>query len=57
MAEPLLVNAVFIAVGRGIAKGTKLGVVENIDVAPTAAELLGVKIEGADGKVMKEILK
>ncbi len=50
-------NAVFIAVGRGIAKGTKLGMVENVDVAPTAAALLGVEIPGADGKVMKEILK
>jgi len=49
-------NAIFIATGRGIARGTKLGMVENIDVAPTAAELLGVKIEGAEGKVMKEIL-
>ena len=50
-------NAVFIAVGRGIAKGTKIGVIENVDVAPTAAHLLGVEIPGADGKVMKEILK
>jgi predicted AlkP superfamily pyrophosphatase or phosphodiesterase len=49
-------NAVFIAVGRGIAKGTKVGVVENVDVAPTAGYLLGVEIPGAEGKVMKEIL-
>src|SRR2546421_699825 len=49
-------NAVFIAVGRGIAKGTKLGMVENVDVAPTAGFLLGQEIPGADGKVMKEIL-
>src|SRR3954469_5157395 len=50
-------NAVFIAAGRGIAKGTKLGVIENVDVAPTAAFLLGQEIPNADGKVMKEILK
>jgi len=49
-------NAVFIAVGSGIAKETKLGIVENVDVAPTAAELLGVKLEGTDGKAMREIL-
>jgi len=49
-------NAVFIAVGRGIAKGTKVGMVENVDVAPTAGLLLGVEIPGAEGKVMTSIL-
>ena len=49
-------NAVFIVAGRGIVKGKKIGVVENIDVAPTAAFLLGQKFPGADGKVLQEIL-
>lgn len=43
-------NATFIANGAGIQKGQKIGVIENIDVAPTIAKLLGVKFEGADGK-------
>lgn len=49
-------NALFIAVGRGIAKGKRIGVVENIDVAPTAAYLLGENFPSADGKVLQEIL-
>ncbi len=49
-------NALFIAVGRGIQKGKRIGVVENIDVAPTAAFLLGEKFPGADGRVLREIL-
>ncbi len=48
-------NAVFIAVGRNVAKGKKIGMIQNLDVAPTAAELLGVKLEGADGKVIEEV--
>lgn len=49
-------NAMFIAAGRGIAKGKQIGVVENIDVAPTIARLLGEEFTAADGKVLKQIL-
>ena len=49
-------NAVFIAVGRGIQKGKRIGVVDNLDVAPTAAYLLGEKLPKADGKILKQIL-
>ncbi len=49
-------NAVFIAAGRGIQKGKRIGGVENIDVAPTAAYLLGENFSRADGKVLKQIL-
>lgn len=49
-------NAIFIAVGRDIAKGKKIGMVENIDIAPTVAYLLGEKFPNADGKVLKQIL-
>ncbi len=48
-------NALFIAWGRGIQKGKQIGVIENIDVAPTAAALLGEKFPQADGKVLREI--
>jgi arylsulfatase A-like enzyme len=50
-------NGVFVAWGRGIKAGVKLGLVDNIDVAPTIAEVLGEKLPGADGKVLREILK
>ena len=49
-------NAFFVAVGRGIKRGVKIGVVDNRDVAPTMAHLLGQSLSGADGKVLKEIL-
>jgi arylsulfatase A-like enzyme len=49
-------NAVFVAAGRGIKKGARLGVIENIHVAPTIAQLLGVELPDARGKVIKEIL-
>jgi predicted AlkP superfamily pyrophosphatase or phosphodiesterase len=50
-------NALFVAVGRGIKRGTKLGIVDNRDVAPTIAHLLGEKLSGADGKVLREMLE
>ncbi|HVV00079.1 MAG TPA: ectonucleotide pyrophosphatase/phosphodiesterase, partial [Verrucomicrobiae bacterium] len=49
-------NAIFIAAGRGIAKGKKIGFVKNIDIAPTVSYLLGEKFPNADGKVLKQIL-
>lgn len=47
-----LMNAVFIASGHGVKPGTKLPVIENIDVAPTVAKLLGVELPNVDGKVL-----
>ena len=49
-------DAVFIASGRGIKRGVKIGMVDNIDVAPTIAHLLGQQLPGAEGKVISEIL-
>jgi predicted AlkP superfamily pyrophosphatase or phosphodiesterase len=49
-------NATFIAWGRGIKPGVKLGLIENIDVAPTIAALLGQKLSGADGRVLSQML-
>lgn len=45
-------NGVLVAWGRGIKPGAKLGVVDNIDVAPTIAVLLGEHLPSADGKVL-----
>jgi predicted AlkP superfamily pyrophosphatase or phosphodiesterase len=49
-------NAIFIAAGRDIAKGKKIGLVKNTDIAPTVSYLLGEKFSNADGKVLKQIL-
>jgi hypothetical protein len=54
--EPKM-NALFVASGAGIKPGAKLESVENVDVAPTAARLLGVPLEDASGRVLTEILK
>jgi arylsulfatase A-like enzyme len=35
-------GAIFFALGRGVTPATRLGVVRAIDVAPTAAALLGI---------------
>jgi predicted AlkP superfamily pyrophosphatase or phosphodiesterase len=49
-------NGVFVAWGRGIKPGVKLGIVDIIDVAPTIAALFGQKLPQADGKVLQDIL-
>ncbi len=48
-------NAVFIAAGRGIERGRKVALVENIDIAPTSAFLLGEKYPHGGGKILKQI--
>ena len=50
-------NAIFVAAGAGIKPGAPLKEIDNVDVAPTAARLLGVTLEGVDGRVLTEILK
>lgn len=45
-------NAVFIASGAGVQPGTKLPIIENIDVAPTVAKLLEVELPNVDGKAL-----
>ena len=49
-------NAIFVASGRGVRRGQKIGVLENIDVAPTVAKLLGVELKQAQGKPVAELL-
>ena len=49
-------NASFIAWGRGIKPGVKLGLIRNVDVAPTMAKLLEQPLPGADGRVLTELL-
>ena len=49
-------SALFIASGAGITAGSKLDVIDNIDVAPTLAALLGLTLENVDGRVLREVL-
>jgi predicted AlkP superfamily pyrophosphatase or phosphodiesterase len=43
--------------GAGIAKGRRIGHVRNLDVAPTIAALLGVKLPAATGRVLQKALE
>ena len=47
----------FIATGAGIEQQVVIDDMELIDVAPTVAALLGVRMPFADGRVLREILK
>lgn len=49
-------DGVFIASGRGIKKGVTLERMANLDVAPTMARLMGLKLPDTDGRVLTEIL-
>ena len=49
-------DGIFLAQGAGIKQGVKLDRVRNLDVAPTIAQLLGVSLPSADGKVMAAVL-
>ncbi|MHA3772435.1 alkaline phosphatase family protein [Verrucomicrobiota bacterium sgz303538] len=46
----------FIAWGYGIKPGVKLGHISNLDIAPTLAELMGLKLPETEGRVLSEIL-
>lgn len=56
LASHSKMDAMFVAAGRGIKRGVKIGAIENIDLAPTIAHLLGEKLEQAEGKILQEIL-
>lgn len=49
-------RALFIASGRGIKPGVTLEMVDNLDLAPTAARLLGFELKDVQGKVLQELL-
>jgi len=50
-------HGTFVAWGAGIKPGAKLGTINNTDVAPTIADLLGLKMPETDGQVLESILK
>lgn len=50
-------DATFVAWGAAIKPGTKLGRIRNVDVAPSIAAILGVKMENVEGRVLRGMLK
>ena len=55
-SEPRM-RGTFVAWGAGIKVGVKMPVFRSVDVAPTAARLLGLRLENVDGRPREEILK
>lgn len=53
--QPMM-GAAFVAWGAGIRPGTKVPEIRSVDVAPTIAALLGVAMEGTDGRAIEAIL-
>jgi predicted AlkP superfamily pyrophosphatase or phosphodiesterase len=49
-------QAIFMAWGSGIKPGVRLGTISNLDVAPTIAALLGIKLTKATGHPLTAIL-
>lgn len=49
-------DGIFIASGNGIQKGVVLERMANLDVAPTAARIMGLTLKDVDGRVLEEIL-
>jgi arylsulfatase A-like enzyme len=50
-------QAIFIAWGKGIPRGIQLGSISNVDVAPTVAALLGIKMNAVKGHAIEQIVK
>jgi predicted AlkP superfamily pyrophosphatase or phosphodiesterase len=50
-------KATFVAWGAGIKSGARLGPIANIDVAPTIAALLGIKMKGVEGDSLRLALR
>jgi hypothetical protein len=51
------IDGISIAQGNRIKPGVSLPRIANLDVAPTIARLLGLEIQGAEGRVLTEILQ
>jgi len=49
-------QSLFIASGRGIKSGVTLDTVSNLDIAPTAAMLLGLQMKDVEGNILTAIL-
>jgi predicted AlkP superfamily phosphohydrolase/phosphomutase len=49
------IGGMFVAAGNGIRPGAMNRTVSTLDIAPTLAALLGVRLQGVDGEVISEI--
>jgi hypothetical protein len=49
-------NGLFVAAGRGIKPQPTIGIVNNVNIAPTIAFLLGVNLPSSDGAPLHQIL-
>ena len=49
-------RGIFIASGAGIKRGVKVPHISNLDIAPTLARLLDLKLPEQEGRVLDEIL-
>jgi predicted AlkP superfamily pyrophosphatase or phosphodiesterase len=50
-------TTIFMAAGMGINNGEVIEEMSLVDEAPTISELLGIKLEGVDGRIIKQFLK
>ncbi len=50
-------NAIFIAWGYGIRKGARVDAVRITDLAPTMAEMLGIRMVNVEGRPLREIME
>ena len=50
-------DALFVMGGRGVRKGAAVERVRNLDVAPTIAQLLGLRLENVEGAPLTELLE
>lgn len=57
LARSAQMNALCVVAGRGIRPGSSVREAENIDIAPTAARLLGLENFPADGRPLEELLQ
>lgn len=49
-------NATFIAWGQGIKPNTRLGPITNLDIAPTMAEIMKLRLSNPEGRVLTVVL-
>lgn len=54
--QPEYMHATFVAAGAGIKPGVQLELIQNVDVAPTIAKLMGLSLPGVDGRVLDQVL-
>jgi predicted AlkP superfamily pyrophosphatase or phosphodiesterase len=50
------IDGIFVAAGAGIRPGARLDRVRTIDIAPTIARLLGLKMENVEGRAIEAVL-